>query len=81
MTQAHRVVMTIKPGGEVTTTVEGISGAACEAATKWLDGLGEVTEHKRTPDYYAHTSEQTVEETATVGTGNDDEGGSHGSPW
>jgi len=81
----HRVVLIIEPGGEMTSTVEGIAGASCEDKTKWLDAIGTVKTHKRTPDYHAHvTEEQAVTEKATVGSGGSSGqqgGGSHGSPW
>jgi hypothetical protein len=78
MSQKHTVTITIKPGGEIETTVEGIDGPACESETSWLDNLGTVVKHERTADYYANVSHETVNEQVTTGTG---EGGSHGSPW
>jgi hypothetical protein len=78
---AHRVVIIVRPGGEMETTVEGIEGPTCETETSWVDDLGEVTTHERTADYHAHVSQQTTREQVTVGAGTDDEGGSHGSPW
>ena len=74
----HKVIIIIKPGGEVETTVEGIEGPSCESKTSWLENLGEVVRHERTADYHAHVSEQTTREHVTVGT---DEGGNHGTPW
>jgi hypothetical protein len=76
----HRVVIVVKPGGEIETTVEGIDGPTCESESAWLDSLGVVTTHEHTADYYAHVSEQSTRERVMVGTG-DDEGGNHGSPW
>jgi hypothetical protein len=78
---AHRVLLVVKPGGEIETTVEGIDGPTCESESAWLDSLGVVTTHEHTADYYAHVSRQTTRERVSVGTGTDDEGGSHGSPW
>ena len=81
MTQPHVVVMIIKPGGEIEATVEGIEGPSCEQATAWLDDLGEVTTHKRTPDFYAHTTSQQTTTQEHVSVGNGEKGGSHGTPW
>lgn len=83
---SHRVVLIIEPGGEMSSTVEGIEGPTCEGKTKWLDALGRIKTHKRTPDYHAHVATVKADETVKVEAGGaggagGDEGGHHGSPW
>ena len=81
----HRIVFVISPGGEMTSTVEGIEGAACGDATSWVDDLGEILAHERTPDYYRQQQQQRARESVSVGTGSktggNQGGGNHGSPW
>ena len=52
MTQKHTIDVEIGPEGEIRTTVNGVQGNGCEGLTQWLEELGEVVEHRRTPDFY-----------------------------
>jgi hypothetical protein len=64
MTQNHTIDVEISQEGEIRTTVNGVQGEGCEALTQWLEELGEVVEHRRTPDYYR---QQTTGSRAQVG--------------
>jgi len=47
------ILVTIGPTGEVTVTVEGVAGPACQALTRPLEStLGATSEDTRTVDYY-----------------------------
>ena len=46
------ILVTIGPTGEVTVTVEGVAGPACQALTRPLESaLGVTREDTRTADY------------------------------
>ena len=45
------IEVAIDAEGEIETEVKGITGPGCEEATKWLEELGEVKEHRHTSDY------------------------------
>ena len=50
---AQTIVVTIGPTGEVTVSVEGVAGPACQALTHPLEAaLGVTREDTRTVDYY-----------------------------
>ena len=50
---AETIVVTIGPTGEVTVSVEGVAGPACQALTRPLEAaLGVTREDTRTPEYY-----------------------------
>ena len=47
------ILVTIGPTGEVTVTVEGVTGPGCQALTRPLEhALGVTREDTRTADYY-----------------------------
>jgi len=47
------ILVTIGPTGEVTVTVEGVTGPGCQALTRPLEhALGMTREDTRTADYY-----------------------------
>lgn len=47
----HTIEVTIDEKGNVTGTVKGVAGRACEGLSAWLDKLGEVTVDEHTADY------------------------------
>jgi len=50
---AQTILVTIGPTGEVTVSVEGVAGPACQALTRPLEtALGITREDTRTPEYY-----------------------------
>ena len=50
---AQTIVVTIGPTGEVTVSVEGVAGPACQALTHPLEAaLGVTREDTRTAEYY-----------------------------
>jgi hypothetical protein len=53
---AHKIVITIEPGGRMTSEVTGAPGRKCEEVSKWLDQIGRVVEHKPTAEAHAHVS-------------------------
>lgn len=50
-----KIKVTIAPDGKISTVVEGIAGAGCGAATKFIEQLGAVTEDHHTDEYYQGT--------------------------
>ena len=62
----HSLKITINEDGTLESEVLDISGPSCEALTAWLDNLGEVKEHKRTPDYFQLKKDK-VNRKVTVG--------------
>ena len=48
----HEIEIVVLPGGELETTVKGITGSACELVSRWLEKLGQVIKHEKTPDAY-----------------------------
>ncbi len=66
MNTAHVIEIEIDEEGQITSTVNGLKGPSCEELTKWLEGLGETVEHRRTPDYYR---QQQVGNRVRVGSG------------
>lgn len=51
LTPAHEIMIEIGPGGTVKSTVVGLTGPACTAASAWVDSLGTVTRDEHTEDY------------------------------
>jgi hypothetical protein len=50
-TEPYEIEIVIAKGtGEFTSTVTGVCGPGCEELTRWLDDLGEITEHEPTAD-------------------------------
>ena len=65
---AHKVIITVKPGGNITSRVEGISGPSCGEKTRWLDNLGIIVKHEDTPEAFEHVSEsEGVDEKVNTG--------------
>jgi len=48
----YEIVVTIDESGNVSMEVKGIKGPGCEKVLKPFEGLGEVLEERRTPEYY-----------------------------
>jgi hypothetical protein len=46
----HVIEIEIEPGGIITSEVFGIVGSGCEEASKWIDRLGKLLDHKKTAD-------------------------------
>jgi len=65
----HRVIITVAPGGKVSSRVEGISGPQCGEVTKFLDSLGQVTHTEDTPEAYLYTNQEENED-EKIDTGN-----------
>ena len=65
----HRIIITVKPGGTMTSRVEGIHGP-CGEQTKFLDNIGKIIEHKDTPEAFEYVSESEAE-VDKVNTGSD----------
>jgi hypothetical protein len=64
----HRVIITVKPGGTITSKVEGIPGPACGSVSSWLDNLGKIVAHEDTPEAFEHVSEsEAVDEKINTG--------------
>jgi hypothetical protein len=53
----HRVVITVEPGGRLTSKVEGIPGPSCGSVSSWLDSLGKIIQHEDTAEAYEHVNE------------------------
>jgi hypothetical protein len=51
MEKEYTIDIEINEEGEIESTVNGVMGPSCEELTQWLESLGDVTEHHRTPDY------------------------------
>lgn len=66
----HRVIITVEPGGKLTSTVEGIPGPSCGSVSAWLDSLGRIVQHNDTPEACEHVSESEVD-VEKVNTGSD----------
>ncbi len=49
--QPHQIVLKVKTDGKITGEVKGVSGAACEPLSKWLDELGNVEIDSKTLDF------------------------------
>ena len=56
MTTPVTIDVEITPGGEVKTTVNGVSGPQCGPLSEFLNKLGEVVEDSPTPDFYQAVS-------------------------
>ena len=48
----HEIIVDIDTEGNIKGEVQGISGPHCGELSKWLDELGNVTEDKKTGDYF-----------------------------
>jgi len=46
------IEITINEEGEIESEVKGVLGPDCEGLADWLAELGDVVEHRRTPDYH-----------------------------
>lgn len=49
--QEEYVEIVISEDGTIESEVHGVLGPDCEALIEWIEELGEVVEHRRTPDY------------------------------
>jgi hypothetical protein len=58
------IEIAINDEGEIESEVKGVLGPDCEGLADWLEELGDVVEHRRTPDYYRR---QAVGSRVTVG--------------
>ena len=45
------VEVTISTDGTIESEVHGVLGPDCSALVDWMEDLGQVIEHRRTPDY------------------------------
>ena len=48
----HEIIIEIDPNGNIKGEVQNINGPQCGELSKWLDELGNVTEDKKTSDYF-----------------------------
>lgn len=70
MTEPHTVIITVAPGGAVTSKIEGISGPKCEGIARILSGLGQIVHTEDTHEMYLHeTTEVSNDETVETGNG------------
>jgi hypothetical protein len=46
----HKIIIEIKPGGDMTSEVENAPGKKCESVSRWLDRLGRVVSHRPTAE-------------------------------
>lgn len=47
-----KITFTVAPDGTVTSVVNGVAGPKCTDLTKFLDALGQVTEDRKTSEFY-----------------------------
>ncbi len=62
----HEIILKTDDEGNLIATVEGIKGPGCTDVSKWLDSLGNVTDHKKRTSYYA-TAESSVKDALAQG--------------
>ena len=48
----HEIIVEIDTEGNIKGEVQGIAGSACEKLSSWLDELGNVTQDKKTSDFF-----------------------------
>lgn len=48
----HEIIIEIDTEGNIKGEVQGLPGPSCSAVSSWLDELGNVTEDKKTSDYF-----------------------------
>lgn len=52
MAEPHKIIITIKKDGSLSSEVKGVSGQACTTLSGWVNQLRTVTEDRHTDDYY-----------------------------
>ena len=58
---SQRIIVKISKDGKVEATVNGIKGPTCEGKLEaLLQGLGEITEERATPEYWEVEQQETV---------------------
>jgi hypothetical protein len=60
MLPKHSIEIVIQPDGSFEAAVLGVEGSACSEISKFLDELGDVTEDRKTTDYYKKPSQATI---------------------
>jgi len=46
------IEVVINADGEIESEAKGVLGPDCEGLANWLEELGDVVEHRHTPEYY-----------------------------
>jgi hypothetical protein len=67
MTDNGYVEVTISETGEIESEVHGVMGPGCEELVGWIEELGDVEEHRRTPDWHRRQRRDSRRELRTRG--------------